>query len=124
MRSASRARGAGRVLALQGQGSCPLLSPNLHGYSYLSNFQELKEKAPFRGWGVGKRVHSGLSAMLSLWLAPVGRKIGRKRGAICRRLGISKRKPPLGGGGWACECVAVYPLRSRKGTSGTQGGGG
>lgn len=29
MRSASRARGAGRVLALQGQGSCPLLSPNL-----------------------------------------------------------------------------------------------
>jgi len=29
MRSASRARGAGMVLALQGQGSCPLLSPNL-----------------------------------------------------------------------------------------------
>ena len=85
----------------------------------LSNLQELKEEAPFRGWGVGKRVHSGLSAMLSLWLAPVGRKIGRKRGAICRRLGISKRKPPLGGGGWACECAVVYPLRSRKGSSGT-----
>lgn len=29
MRSAYRARGAGMVLALQGQGSCPLLSPNL-----------------------------------------------------------------------------------------------
>ena len=29
MRAASRARGAGMVLALQGQGSCPLLSPNL-----------------------------------------------------------------------------------------------
>ena len=29
MRSASRARGAGMVLALQGQGSCLLLSPNL-----------------------------------------------------------------------------------------------
>ena len=90
----------------------------------LSNLQELKRKAPFRGWGVGKRVRSGLSAALSLWIAPVGRKIGRKRGAICRRLGISKRKPPLGGGGWACECAVVYPLRSRKGTSGTQGGGG
>ena len=86
----------------------------------LSNLQELKEKAPFRGWGVGLRVRSGLSAALSLWIAPVGRKIGRKRGASCRRLGISKRKPPLGGGGWACECAVVYPLRSRKGTSGTQ----
>ena len=85
----------------------------------LSNLQELKEKAPFRGWGVGKRVRSGLSAALSLWIAPVGRKIGRKRGAICRRLGIYQRKPPLGGGGRACECGAVYPLRSRKGTSGT-----
>ena len=29
MRAASRARGAGMVLALQGQGSCLLLSPNL-----------------------------------------------------------------------------------------------
>lgn len=29
MRSASRAIGAGMVLALQGQGSCPPLSPNL-----------------------------------------------------------------------------------------------
>lgn len=29
MRSAPRARGAGMVLALQGLGSCPLLSPNL-----------------------------------------------------------------------------------------------
>ena len=86
----------------------------------LSNLQELKEKAPFRGWGVGKRVRSGLSAALSLWIAPVGRKIGRKRGARYRRHGIYQRKPPLGGGGWACECEAVHPLRSRKGTSGTQ----
>ena len=90
----------------------------------LSNLQELKEKAPFRGWGVGERVRSGLSAALSLWIAPVGRKFGRKRGASCRRFGISKRKPPLGGGGWACECAVVYPLRSRKETSGTQRGGG
>lgn len=29
IRSASRARGAGMVIALQGQCSCPLLSPNL-----------------------------------------------------------------------------------------------
>lgn len=29
MRAAYRARGAGMVLALQGQGSCPFLSPNL-----------------------------------------------------------------------------------------------
>ena len=81
----------------------------------LSNFKGLKEKAPFRGWGVGKRGCSGLSATLSLWIALVGRKIGRKRGASCRRLGIYQRKPPLGGGGWASECVAVYPLRSRYG---------
>ena len=90
----------------------------------LSNLQEFKEKSPFRGWGVGLRVRSGLSAALSLWLAPVGRKYGRKRGACCRRFGIYQRKPPLGGGGWACECAVVHPLRSRKGTSGTQGGGG
>ena len=57
----------------------------------LSNLQEFKEKAPFRGWGVGKRVYSGLSAILSLWIAPVGRKIGHKRGASCRRLGIYQR---------------------------------
>ena len=71
---------------------------------------------------MGKRVYSGLSAILSLWIALVGRKIGRKRGASCRWLGIYQRKPPLGGGGWACECVAVHPLRSRKGTSETLGG--
>ena len=57
----------------------------------LSNLQELKEKAPFRGWGVGKRVYSGLSAILSLWIALARRKIGRKRGASCRRLGIYQR---------------------------------
>ena len=31
----------------------------------LSNLQELKEKAPFRGWGAGLRVRSGSSAALS-----------------------------------------------------------
>ena len=71
------------------------------------------EVAPFRGWGVGLRVRSGLSAALSQ------RDIWNIRG----RWHI-QRKPPLGGGGWACEGVAVHPLHSRKGTSGTQGGGG
>ena len=79
----------------------------------LSNLQELKEKAPFRGWGVGKRVRSGLSAALS-----------QRDIRNARELWHIQRKPPLGGGGWACECAVVHPLRSRKGTSGTQGGGG
>ena len=79
-------------------------------------FRLFKDKAPFRGWGVGWRVRSGSSATLSPWIALDGHKRGRKRGACCRRRGISKRKPPLGGGGWAGECVAVYPLRSRQGS--------
>ena len=95
-----------------------IISNSAWAQTSLSNLQELNEKAPFRGWGVGKRVRSGLSAALSLWLAPVGRKYGRNRGASCRRLGISMRKPPLGGGGWACECAVVHPLRSRKGKIG------
>ena len=57
----------------------------------LSNLQELKEKAPFRGWGVGKRVRSGLSAALSLWIAPGGGKVGRKGGARWGRFGIYQR---------------------------------
>lgn len=89
-----------------------------------NTFRPLKEKAPFRGWGVGERVCSGLSAALSLWIALDGRKCWRKRGASCRRRGIFQRKPPLGGGGWAGECVAVHPLRSRLGTSETLGGSG
>ena len=71
------------------------------------------EEAPFRGWGVGLRVRSGLSAALS-----------QRDIRNAKELWHIQRKPPLGGGGWACECVAVYPLRSRKGTSGTKGGGG
>ena len=82
----------------------------------------LKEKAPFRGWGVGRRVRSGSSAMLSPWFSLDGRKFGSMRGASYRRQDISKRPPPLGGGGRAGECVAVYPLRSRLGTSETLGG--
>ena len=70
----------------------------------LSNLQELKEKAPFRGWGVGKRVRSGSSAALSQ------RDIRNSK-----ELWHIQRKPPLGGGGWACECAVVYPLRSRYG---------
>ena len=113
MRSASRARGAGRVLA---RSSRPIfMAPGTHPFrcpdttidsffvlwffrlllrSYhdkkklktvltylikffliisispwaqpsLSNLQELKEKAPFRGWGAGLRVRSGSSAALS-----------------------------------------------------------
>ena len=53
------------------------------------------------GWA--SELHSGLSAMLSLRITPVGRKFGRKRGASCRRFGIYQRLPPLGGGGWASE---------------------
>ena len=68
-----------------------IISSFLWAQPSLSNLQALKEKAPFRGWGVGKRVRSGLSAALSLWIAPVGRKIGRKRGASCRRFGIYQR---------------------------------
>ena len=79
----------------------------------LSNLQELKEKAPFRGWGAGLRVRSGSSAALS-----------QRDIRNAKELWHIQRKPPLGGGGRACECVAVHPLRSRKGTSGTQGGGG
>ena len=90
----------------------------------LRNLQELKEKAPFRGWGVGWRVRSGLSATLSPWFALDGRKIGCKGDASYNRHGIFQRLPPLGGGGWACECAAVYPLRSRNGTSVAQRSGG
>ena len=59
------------------------------------------------------RVRSGLSAALS-----------QRDIRYAKELWHIQRKPPLGGGGWACECAVVYPLRSRKGTSGTQGGGG
>ena len=87
----------------------PLAQPGV------KTFRELKEKAPFRGWGAGWRVRSGLSATLSPWIALDGCKRGRKRSASYRRRGIFKIKPPLGGGGRAGECVAVHPLRSRHG---------
>ena len=73
---------------------------------------------------MGWRVRSGLSAALSPWFALDGRKCWRKMDASYTKRGIFQRKPPLGGGGWASECAAVYPLHSRDGTSETLGGGG
>ena len=42
-----------------------IISNSAWAQTSLSNLQELNEKAPFRGWGVGLRVRSGLSAALS-----------------------------------------------------------